>query len=108
MKKYSQSCFVCAVFGVVLLMPAGAHSADDEFKFDAQRYAAGVTELDVDHVTRMTGWRLSDRVYFGRRSGDVDDFGFVLHDGDTQWSFTQDGIGWRRAVTLFPKGRINP
>lgn len=96
------------MLGAAVLMPPGAFAADDEFKFDAQRYAAGVTELDVDHVTRMTGWRLSEHVYFGRRSGDVDDFGFVLHDGDTQWSFTQDGIGWRRAVTLFPRGRVNP
>ncbi len=98
--------------GVVLMLGAAmatlAHAEErDAFAFGAQRFVGGVLDQDVDHATRVVGWKLSDRVFFGRRSGDIDDFGFVLHDGDTQWSFTESGLGWRRSVSLFPRARAN-
>lgn len=99
--------FARLILGVVGFASASVAAAEEApFDFGSQRYVAGVLEQDVDHATHLTGWRLSDGVYFGRRSGDTDDFGFVVHDGDTQWSLTEAGIGWRRAISLLSSSRL--
>jgi hypothetical protein len=70
------------------------------FVLDANEYAAGVREHGLDADTRMLGWQLGDTVYFGRRHGVIDDFGFVVKRGDDQFSFTQKGIGWHRSLSF--------
>ena len=70
------------------------------FVLDANEYVAGVREHGLDADTRMLGWQLGDEVYFGRRHGGIDDFGFVVKHGDDQFSFTQKGIGWHRSLSF--------
>jgi len=71
------------------------------FALGEKEYTAGVRLHGLDEDTRVVGWKLSDNLYFGRRKGEIDDFGFVLTRGDTQYSLTEDGIGWRKSVSLF-------
>ena len=70
------------------------------FVLDANEYVAGVREHGLDADTRMLGWQLGDEVYFGRRHGVIDDFGFVVKRGVDQFSFTQKGIGWHRSLSF--------
>jgi hypothetical protein len=80
-----------------------AHARADEFGFDLdqEEFTAGVRQHGLDEDTRVVGWQITDGLYFGRRRGDIDDFGFVLQRGDTQFSFTEEGIGWRKSISLF-------
>jgi hypothetical protein len=93
MKRFVFS--LCLVFGA-----AGARADDKRFAFNQEEYVAGVHRYGVTDDTRIIGWQISDDLYFGRRQGEVDDFGFVFKHGATQYSFTQHGIGWRHAFTL--------
>ena len=91
--------------GLMVACPGGAAWGDEQ-GFDTRglalptvkEYAAGVRRHDLDEDTRLVGWRLDDRWYFGRRKGDEDGFGFVWQRGDTQLSITTEGIGWRRQL----------
>lgn len=78
-----------------------ASARADEFDLDQEEFTAGVREHGLDEDTRVVGWQITDDLYFGRRRGDIDDFGFVLQRGDTQFSFTEEGIGWRKSISLF-------
>jgi len=98
----SMSALAGDVFATGAGQAAFASEAHPAFVFDTGRFAIGVLDRDVDHATRMVGWQLNENLYFGRRRGDIDDFGFVWRTGDTQWSFTEDGIGWKRTVSLRP------
>jgi hypothetical protein len=84
-----------------LLFGAPLAQADDPFDLDEKEYTAGVRLHGIDEDTRIVGWKLSDNLYFGRRKGGIDDFGFILTRGDTQYSFTEDGIGWKKSISLF-------
>jgi hypothetical protein len=85
---------------------AGGARAGDEpldltpFDLGVEEYAAGVREHGLDEDTRVIGWQIRDNMYFGRRRGEIDDFGFVFQFGDTQLSLTEDGIGWRKSISL--------
>ena len=61
-----------------------------------REYGAGVRRHELDEQTRLLGWRLNDRWYFGRRKGDdADALGLIWQKGDTQISLSPEGIGWR-------------
>jgi hypothetical protein len=79
---------------------AAAHADRGPFDLDGDEYTAGVREHGLDEETRVLGWRLRDDLYFGRRHGDIDDFGFVFQRGDVQYSLTEDGIGVRKSISL--------
>ncbi len=84
-----------------LLAAIPAAAAEPRFDLSQDEYAVGVRHFGVDEDTRIIGWQLADGIYFGRRQGEIDDFGFVLKRGDTQYSFTEHGIGWHRSISLF-------
>jgi hypothetical protein len=48
---------------------------------------------------RLYGWKINDRLTFGRFKGENDDFGFgyELNKSD-RLEFTNEGIRWRRAI----------
>lgn len=62
---------------------------------DAEEYVFEIHKYRLDSQTKLIGWRIRDDVYFGRRSADDHDFGFIWQTGDTQLSLTSEGIGWR-------------
>lgn len=84
----------------LVVAAAGARADDKRFPLNQEEYVAGVHRYGVTDDTRVIGWQIRDDLYFGRRQGDIDDFGFVFKRGTTQYSFTQHGIGWRHAFTL--------
>jgi hypothetical protein len=84
-----------------LLASIPAAAGEPRFDLSQEEYAVGVHRYGVDEDTRIFGWQLTDGLYFGRRQGEIDDFGFVLQRGDTQYSFTEHGIGWRKSISLF-------
>lgn len=97
MKNTAWKLSVAIVLGLAC---AGAHADRDPFDLDVDEYTAGVREHGLDEETRVLGWRLRDDLYFGRRHGDIDDFGFVFQRGDMQYSITEDGIGVRKSISL--------
>jgi len=78
--------------------PSGA--AEPRWDLNQNEYAVGVRGYGLDEDTRVIGWQLTNNFYFGRRQGQNDDFGFVFKQGDTQYSFTEHGIGWRHSFSL--------
>jgi len=63
---------------------------------EMREYAAGVRRHELDGQTRLLGWRLNERWYLGRRKGDDSDaLGLIWQKGDTQFSISPEGIGWR-------------
>jgi len=100
--KSTQATFLMRFGAVFLGVVVGSNlaQADEPFDLDEKEYAAGVRLHGIDEDTRVVGWKLSDNLYFGRRKGEIDDFGFVLTRGDTQYSLTEDGVGWRKSISL--------
>ena len=45
-------------------------------------------------------YQLAEHWYFGKRRGDDDGFGLVWQGKSTQLAFTDEGINWRRRVSL--------
>ena len=85
----------------VLLLGAATASADDDaFTLNQEEFPIGVHRYGVDENTRVIGWQIRDDLYFGRRQGKGKDFGFVFKRGNSQYSFTQNGIGWRHSFSL--------
>jgi hypothetical protein len=80
--------------------PTSANAAEPRFDLNQNEYAIGVRGYGLDEDTRVIGWQLTNNFYFGRRQGRNDDFGFVFKKGDTQYSFTEHGIGWRHSFSL--------
>jgi hypothetical protein len=66
---------------------------------DFQReYALGIGRETLDGG-RIYGWRLHDRVTFGRFQGENDAFGFSFDVGPRQRiEVTSDGVRWRRTL----------
>jgi hypothetical protein len=89
-----------AILLLVTLGATSANAAEPRFDLDQDEYAVGVRGYGLDEDTRVIGWQLTDGIYFGRRQGEIDDFGFVFQRGDTQYSVTEHGIGWRRSFSL--------
>ena len=91
---------LCAAILAAALAGADAAAAEPVFYPNQDEYAIGVRGYGLDEDTRIIGWQLTENFYFGRRKGEIDDFGFVLKRGDTQYSFTEHGIGWRHSFSL--------
>jgi hypothetical protein len=87
------------LLGTVCLPAWGGEPEFDDRWLDVdpmREYGAGVRRHDLDGQTRVIGWRLNDRWYFGRRKGDDSDaLGLIWQKGDTQFSISPEGIGWR-------------
>ena len=63
-----------------------------------REYGLGVQRLPMDGG-KIYGWRINDRVTFGRFKGENDEFGFSFEVNKRQRvEITTDGLRWRRAV----------
>ncbi len=48
---------------------------------------------------KIYGWKINDRVTFGRFKGENDEFGFSFEVNERQRvEFTTDGLRWRKAL----------
>ncbi|MEM1230139.1 MAG: hypothetical protein AAGI15_06345 [Pseudomonadota bacterium] len=55
-------------------------------------YALGVNRYQLDHDTKLTGWRLNDRWYFGRQKGLDSGLTLVWQKQANQVSVSKDGL----------------
>lgn len=63
-----------------------------------REYALGVRRLPMDGG-KIYGWKINDRITFGRFKGENDEFGFSFEVNKRQRvEFTSDGLRWRRAI----------
>ncbi|HTK98205.1 MAG TPA: hypothetical protein VL379_09285, partial [Pseudomonadales bacterium] len=63
-----------------------------------REYGLGVQRLPMDGG-KIYGWKLNDRVTFGRFKGESDEFGFSFDvDKRQRVEITTDGVRWRRAL----------
>jgi hypothetical protein len=63
-----------------------------------QEYPLGVHRIPLDGG-RIYGWKISDKVAFGRFKGENDEFGFSVELNSRQRvEITTDGLRWRRAI----------
>ncbi len=61
-------------------------------------YAWGVQRLPMDGG-RIYGWRVNDRLTFGRLQGETDEFGFSIQlNARQRFEMTTEGVRWRRAI----------
>ena len=73
------------------------HTALEHQQF-IREYGLGVQRLPMDGG-KIYGWKLNDRVTFGRFKGENDEFGFSFEvDRRQRVEITTDGLRWRRAV----------
>ena len=79
----------------LLFFLGGPVGADDgvvpEFELDSA-YQFGIDRHELDDYTRVTGWQVSDRWYFGKKRGDDSDFGFVWQREADQLSVSTGGV----------------
>jgi hypothetical protein len=98
-----------ALFGLALMLAGGTATANPELiaASSAQaipagnpppqwslskRYALGVVRYQLDHDTRLMGWQLSDRWYFGRQKGLDSGLTLVWQRSANQVSLSKDGL----------------
>ena len=99
------TCFAAGSTGAIAGEPRfdlnqNEYAIGGHFDLNQNEYAIGVRGYGLDEDTRVIGWQLGNNFYFGRRQGENDDFGFVYKDGNTQYSFTEHGIGWRHSFSF--------
>jgi hypothetical protein len=75
--------------------------ADDDVVAEREfmrEYAMGVHRIPMDGG-KIYGWKLSDRVTFGRLKGENDKFGFSVDMNKRhRVEITTDGLRWRRTL----------
>ncbi len=63
-----------------------------------REYALGVQRIPMEGG-KIYGWKLNDRVTFGRFKGESDEFGFSVElDEKQRVEITTDGLRWRRSL----------
>lgn len=82
--------------------PGYAYPAHDELSVGPTHadYALGIRRFRLEDGASLVGWKLAEHWYFGKRRGDDDGFGLVWQGESTQLAFTDEGINWRRRVSL--------
>lgn len=93
------------LLAVIAAFASGASAAgerdDVSFQLRHADYAMGVRKFRLeDGDSKVVGWRLGQRWYFGRWKGDDKGVGFVWQGESTQVSITDAGINWRRRISL--------
>ncbi|HEY5681314.1 MAG TPA: hypothetical protein VIS55_14690 [Pseudomonadales bacterium] len=85
---------------VVLAMGCAANAIADEEAVDSlqfeETFGFDISQYQLDDYTEVTGWRLSDRWYFGRQKGVDSGLGFVWQDEADQMSISTNGIRFTR------------
>ena len=63
-----------------------------------REYGLGVQRIPMDGG-KIYGWKINDKVTFGRFKGENDEFGFSVElDTRQRVEITTDGLRWRRAI----------
>jgi len=63
-----------------------------------REYGLGVQRIPMDGG-KIYGWKLNEKVTFGRFKGENDEFGFSVELNSRQRvEITTDGLRWRRAI----------
>ena len=80
----------------------GAEAAAAATEFGEQQflmeYAIGIQRLPMDGG-KIYGWKISDKVTFGRFKGESDEFGFSIDLNQRQRvEITTDGLRWRHTI----------
>ncbi len=85
---------------VVLTMGGATTAFADEDGVDSlqfeETFGFDISQYQLDDYTEVTGWRLSDRWYFGRQKGVDSSLGFVWQDEADQMSISTNGIRFTR------------
>jgi hypothetical protein len=83
--------------------PAKAPSAKAANQPFLREYALGVQRIPMDGG-KMYGWKLNDKVTFGRFKGENDEFGFSVElNARQRVEITTDGLRWRKAIGGGPR-----
>ena len=95
-----------ALIALLAAFVSGSAAAEEHgaaaFQLDHADYAMGVRKFRLeDGDSKVVGWQLGQRWYFGRWKGDDKGVGFVWQGEMTQVAITDAGINWRRRVSLF-------
>ena len=69
--------------------PETHEEADFRFLKD---YPLGVKRFQVDHATRVTGWKVTETLYIGKQGGDGDGLALVWQGENNQVSVSPDGL----------------
>jgi hypothetical protein len=85
---------------VIVAMVSAANAIADEEAVDSLRleetFGFDISQYQLDDYTEVTGWRLSDRWYFGRQKGADSGLAFVWQDKADQMSISTNGIRFTR------------
>jgi hypothetical protein len=85
---------------VILAMGNAANALADEEAADSlkleETFGFDISQYQLDDYTEVTGWRLSDRWYFGRQKGVESSLAFVWQDDADQMSISTNGIRFTR------------
>lgn len=94
---------VLAVLAAFISGASMAGEGDDvAYQLRHADYAMGVRKYRLEGGdSKVVGWQLGRRWYFGRWKGDDKGVGFVWQGELTQVSITDNGINWRRRISLF-------
>ncbi len=110
-RRNSRSAWVLAVSVWTLLCgqalaadqldPFGSSSAEVptsdglSLRFD-KSYALGVNHYQLDHKTKVTGWRMGERWFLGRQRGLDSGLTLVWQKQANQFSVSKDGVRFTR------------
>lgn len=76
--------------------PAMAYSTlSQHLKID-KSYALGVANYYLDHATKVTGWQVGDRWFFGRQRGMDSGLTLVWQQQANQVSVSKEGVRYTR------------
>ena len=82
---------IIAALALTVVVSGTANAAEPAFKWKGD-YALGVKKFQVDHATRIIGWRMSKSVYFGQQKGEDSGLTFVWQSDQNQVSLSKDGL----------------
>ena len=85
---------------VVLAMCGSANAIAEEDAVESlqfeETFGFDISQYELDDYTEVTGWRLSDRWYFGRQKGVESGLAFIWQDNADQMSISTNGIRFTR------------
>lgn len=85
---------------VILSIGSAVNAAADEDHRDSlqfeQTFGFDISQYQLDDFTEVTGWKLSERWYFGRQKGADSGLAFVWQDDADQMSISTNGIRFIR------------
>lgn len=80
-------------FSQLALEPSATSDTADGFNVRlGKAYALGVNHYHLDHETKVTGWQVSERWFFGRQRGMDSGLTLVWQKQANQVSVSKDGL----------------